>query len=208
MNTPVASYSVKICRGAASCPHAVLTADLSGAFEEIITASGWPEFLAARVHPVRHHHQFRLAVSSCPNGCSQPHITDFALVATAGMEVHRHRCTQCGQCVAACAEDALHLEGRSIRLNESRCLGCEACARVCPTQALRVSSRKYRVLTGGKLGRHPRLAHEVGTASLEEAQEILRRTLDVFMQHYTPRTRLGDIVERLGQERFDALIRP
>jgi len=201
------AHALKVCRGAAQCPHAVLGTDLTAELEGVLIRSGWPEFLAAMTRPIRHHHQFRMAVASCPNGCSQPHIADFGLIAFARIGLEPARCSGCGHCVAICAEKALHLED-GIRLDRSRCLGCAACARVCPEKALRVDQPGYRVLLGGKLGRHPRLAHELGFYELPEALEILGKVLRVFMGHHRSGLRLGDLVEKLGREEFNDLVRP
>lgn len=207
MNTPLAAYSIKVCRGAATCPHAVLGRDLAPDLAGVAEQSGWPAFLAQQVRTLRHHHQFRLAVSSCPNGCSQPHIADFGLIAFARPVPDPGRCTECGQCVATCAENALDLRD-GLRLDPELCLGCAACARVCPTEALRIADTGWRVLLGGKLGRHPRLAHELGVFSLAQSLDILDRTLAVFMANYRPGLRLGEFIETTGRERFDAMVRP
>lgn len=207
MTDQLPAHVVKVCRGAQQCPHAVLARDLSAEVESVVAASGWARFLAETTRPVRHHHQFKVAVASCPNGCSQPHIADFGLIAFARIGLESEACSGCGHCVAVCAEKALCLEG-GIRLDPSRCLGCAKCARVCPEKALRVDGTGYRVLLGGKLGRHPRLAHELGFFSLAESLEILGRVLDVYMKGHRPGLRLGELVERVGREEFDRLVRP
>lgn len=204
---PLAAFTVRTCRGTASCPHAVLAFDPSSEIARVVSNSGWTGFLTARFHPLRHHHQFRIAVAACPNGCSQPHIADFALVATTSVLLDTEGCAGCGTCVAACAEDALCLDD-AIRINRNACLGCAACIRVCPTGALRRSPDGYRVLVGGKLGRHPRLAHEFGVFSLPKALHVLERVLSVLMSHQHGRERLGDVVDRLGKDHFDTLVRP
>ena len=209
MTTPdtLPTHSLKVCRGATGCPHAVIGRDISEEIGAVMARSGWGAFLAAGVKPIRHHHQFRLAVASCPNGCSQPHIADFGLIAFGRVGVDPDACTACGLCVDACAEKALTL-GDSIGINPSRCLGCGACVRVCPTGALRTAETGWRVLLGGKLGRHPRLAHELGVYSLPEAMGILERVLRTLMAQGRPGLRLGDLVERMGRENFDAAVRP
>jgi dissimilatory sulfite reductase (desulfoviridin) alpha/beta subunit len=207
MTDHLPAHTVKVCRGATLCPHAVLGQDLSFELETVLTASGWPRFLAEMNRPIRHHHQFRVAVASCPNGCSQPHIADFGLIAFARIGLEPERCSSCGHCVAVCAEKALHLND-TIRLDQSRCLGCAKCARVCPEKALRTGETGYRVLLGGKLGRHPRLAHELGFFSLPDSLHVLSRVLNVYMNHHRPGLRLGDLIESMGRKNFDSLVRP
>ena len=207
MTDHLPAHTVKVCRGADRCPHAVLGRDLSAELETVLEDSGWPQFLAGMTRPIRHHHQFRVAVASCPNGCSQPHIADFGLIAFARIGLEPERCSGCGHCVAVCEEKALHLDD-SIQLDHSRCLGCAKCARICPEKALRVDKTGYRVLLGGKLGRHPRLAQELGFFSLPDSLHVLGRVLDVYMKHHRPGLRLGELIESMGRERFDGLVRP
>lgn len=159
----------------------------------------------SQTQPIRHHHQFRIAVAACPNGCSQPHIMDFGLIATTHLVLNHEKCSSCGLCVTACVEQALCLTDQ-IHLNESACLGCAACVRACPTQALTTGQTMYRVVLGGKLGRHPRLAHTWGTVSVAQTPQLLHRVLRTFMTHRQGRERLGDVVVRLGQKNFDALL--
>ena len=204
---PLSPCAIKVCRGAASCPRAVTDADPTRDIEAVMARSGWSGFLHSGVGTIRHHHQFRVAVSSCPNGCTQPHIADFALVAFARIGLSPEACTACGQCVAACAEDALDLED-GIRLNPTTCLGCAACARVCPEGALTVTATGWRVLLGGKLGRHPRLAHELGVFDTGDAMTVLEKVLAVLMSQGRAGLRLGDLVTDMGRETFDALVRP
>ncbi len=209
MSTPehLPTYSIKVCRGAAGCPHAVIGTDVSDDIGNVLDRSGWPAFLTSGIKPVRHHHQFRVAVASCPNGCSQPHIADFGLIGRSQVAVSPEDCASCGLCVAACAEKAISLD-EGLRLDQHRCLGCEACVRVCPTGALRTAEKGWRVLLGGKLGRHPRLAHELGCFALPEAMAVLGRVLGTLMSEGRPGLRLGDLIERMGREAFDARIRP
>ena len=201
------AHSVKVCRGASHCPHAVLGHDLIVELETVLAGSGWPGFLAATTSPIRHHHQFRVAVASCPNGSSQPHIADFGLIACARIGLDPEKCSGCGCCAAVCAENAVHLTG-GLRLDRAVCLGCAKCARVCPEKALTIDEKAYRMLLGGKLGRRPRLAHELGLFSLPAALHVLDKTLRVYMKHHRPGLRLGELIESMGRERFDDLVRP
>lgn len=197
--------AIKTCQ--TSCPRAVFTAELSARLEAAVAASGWPDFLLKRYASPRRHHHFRIAAASCANGCVRPHIADFGLISTARLSVHPEKCTACGQCLSVCAEDALKLD-QEICLDTARCLGCAACVRVCSASALEMSGQGYRVLLGGKLGRHPRLAHELGFFSEKDALHILSATLTVLMNRYRAGQRLGDLIRDMGQENFDRLVRP
>lgn len=209
MNTSphLSASTIKICRGVESCPHAGFFTDIRAPLKDVIRRSGWSEFLTERTHLIRHHHQFRVAVAACPNGCSNPHIADFGLLTKARIHHIPQNCSGCGGCVRACSEDALCLTD-TLTLDQSRCLGCTACVRACPEEALTVIDTGYRVLLGGKLGRHPRLAHELGVFTLEQALTILERTLALFMRNYRPGLRLGGLVNLMGLEAFNEAVRP
>jgi len=201
----ISSFVTRLCRGAKSCPHAVIPQDITQDLNAIVEASGWPQFLAQHYRPLRHHHQFRLTVSSCPNGCTQPHIADFALIAHASLTLESDACSQCGECLKKCAEQAISLD--PLFIDSNLCLGCAACT-VCSFGAIRAAQKSYRILLGGKLGRHPRLAHELGRFELPNALIVLHKTLDLFMANHRPGMRLGDLILELGQDNFDKLVRP
>lgn len=199
------TYALKVCRS--TCPHALQADFPVQTWEQVLQNSGWPQFLTSRFKKIRHHHQFKIAVALCPNGCVQPHIADFALIATAPLVLDMDKCHQCGLCVDICREKSLKLEEQLV-LTPQLCLGCMACVRLCPTQALTTSEIKYRVLLGGKLGRHPRLAHELGQFTHDQALVILAKTLKMTREHFQPGQRLGALIDKLGVDKFNSLVQP
>jgi len=59
----------------------------------------------------------------------------------------------------------------------------------------------YRVLVGGKLGRHPRLAQELPHVhSVEGAMDLVGRCLDHYQAHCLKGERFGEILDRTGLE--------
>ncbi len=73
-------------------------------------------------------------------------------------------------------------EGRPL-LEASRCLTCGQCVRVCPTGTLSEGKKGYRILVGGKLGRHPRLGEELPRIyAPDETLGMLDRCLDLYQQ--------------------------
>lgn len=207
-NATLPPHDLQLCRGIQSCPHAVPVPNPQPGLETLVRHSDWPGLLTTTVHPIRQHHRFRIAVAMCPSGCSRPHIADFGLIAAAQIALDPDHCTSCGRCVQACAENALQITADGLRLDARRCLGCRACVRVCPHTALSSINHGFRVVLGGKLGRHPRLAHELGFFSTSQAFDVLGRTLDLLTAHYRPGLRLGQLVLELGQSDFDRQVRP
>jgi dissimilatory sulfite reductase (desulfoviridin) alpha/beta subunit len=106
-------------------------------------------------------------------GAAEPTITD-------------EECTLCEACVEACKEDAVVLDGdKEIPvIDYDRCLRCGQCIKECPTGTIAVGKTGYRVLLGGKLGRHPQLAEELpGLYSEDEVVKILQKCLDFYKKH-------------------------
>ena len=70
---------------------------------------------------------------------------------------------------------------------------------VCEQSALVPVSTGYRVVVGGKLGRHPRLGRELaGVFAPEEALDVLAKALEFMMEHYRYGRNLGTIIEVVG----------
>jgi dissimilatory sulfite reductase (desulfoviridin) alpha/beta subunit len=105
--------------------------------------------------------------------------------------------------VDSCKEKAVILEEGSPSVDPSRCLACGQCVKVCPTGTLREGQKGYRILLGGKLGRHPRLGQELpGVCDREETLRRLGQCLDFYQQCCRQGERLGDILEREGLARL------
>ena len=69
-------------------------------------------FLKEKVNgPLKMHHEFRVSLSDCPNGCSRPQIADFGLLGAEKPSVSEAPCSGCGACVKVCRENAVTLHG-------------------------------------------------------------------------------------------------
>ncbi len=194
------TYHVCVCAGAVGCPRSLLPVEsIADALVQEIDASGFPQHLAGGRQglPILSHHRFQAVVAGCPNACSQPHICDFGVIGLAPPSVSAERCTACGSCVTACREDAIVLgEGRPL-LDLERCLGCGDCVYACQADALQLSPAACRVVAGGKLGRHPRLATDIlADADPEAVTDVLAATLDLLIREGTPGERLGALIAR------------
>ncbi|MBI2877647.1 MAG: 4Fe-4S binding protein [Candidatus Tectomicrobia bacterium] len=193
-------YQVTPCRGKGlGCPFArVETQDLTHLLEERLQASGITAFLLQRTDGLLlPHHRFKVALAGCPNGCSQPQIKDFGLIAQSVPGRGEGTCTRCGLCLEACQERAIILEEEGPVIHQERCVNCGLCAQACPQRAIVTQQEGYRILVGGRLGRHPHLGEELlPLASVEEVLEALERCLNAFMELAEPRERFSDFIVR------------
>jgi len=209
MEEEVKGYQVETCFGPGGCPNRALVAEeLPADLEERLARRDLKTFLKERVKgPLKMHHEFRVSLSDCPNACSRPQIVDLGLVGACIPRVTEEPCTECGACVETCREKAIVMRDGGPAVDDARCLYCGQCIRVCPSGTLEEGGKGYRILVGGKLGRHPRLAQELaGIHEEAEAVNILDRCLDLHQRECREGERFGEILERLGPGATDSLI--
>lgn len=201
-------FTITACRGARGCPHAALQA---GEFETAIQKALAPlgigdrlrQRLGSRLSP---HHILNISISYCPNGCSRPQIADIGLIGAATPLIDADSCTACGACSDSCREDAIcfDTEDKITGIDAARCVRCGACAMVCPAGAITSGEAGFRVLLGGKLGRHPRFAAELPSLVDEKnAPEFLRSIINTALDLMQDKERLGDLINRLGTAPFE-----
>lgn len=202
-------HEVKVCGGAAGC-HLSLIDDraVSGGLASILEDSGLEGRMAGKDgDPALFHHKFRVAVSGCPNACSQPQITDFGVVGQSRPERGKEDCTRCGACVEHCREGAINLMDEGPQFDYDRCVSCGGCIGACPCGAIALQWSGYRLLAGGKLGRHPRLAETLlNVAGLGQLSAALEGAVRLYMEQAREGERFAGLVERLGIERVREIV--
>ncbi len=187
MEREIKGYRIDACFGSGGCPNRTIESDgLFRRIEETLQNADLLDFLKTHVSgPLKFHHEFTVTLADCPNACSQPQIRDIGIIGAAVPGVSDEECTGCGACVAACKETAVRLEddGKTPRIDMGRCLYCGSCAAGCPTGAIMTKDKGYRVLLGGKLGRHPRLGMELsGLFNEDEVVEIVGECLRFYKE--------------------------
>jgi anaerobic sulfite reductase subunit C len=202
MEEEVRGYQVEQCFGANGCPNrAVPHDDLAERLEKLLESKNLKGFLKEKVKgPLKMHHEFRVSVSDCPNACSRPQIVDVGLIGALRPGPGDGACTECGACVEICRENAIVLEdgAGAPAIDLTRCLSCGQCIRVCPAEALQGSEAGYRILVGGKLGRHPKLGRELeGILSLEDTLRVVENCLETYLNHNKAGERFGEVLHRL-----------
>lgn len=173
-------YRFDVCGGEGTCPsraHGQVDDDsmqLAWQIRTLLDAEDPGAFLKQQVNgPLRPHHAFRVSLSACPNACSQPQIKDIGIVAAAVPVLTENACIMCGACENACRESAVFVDvdAESPVVDLERCISCGSCIAVCPTGKIDAGQSGYRVMIGGKLGRHPRLADEL--PGIHDAETVL-----------------------------------
>lgn len=199
MDAQVKGWQLEACFGFQDCPNRALeTQGLVQDLEALLTGKNLREFLQAQIKkPLKLHHEFRVSLSACPNACSRPQIVDLGLIGALTPVLTPEPCSQCAQCVYTCREGAIRLTDTGPELDQESCLKCGDCPKVCPTGTLVAGAAGFRVLLGGKLGRHPQFGRELpGIYPLPEIVPLVDRCLTHFMTHYFPGQRFGDVLKQ------------
>lgn len=195
MNAPI---SIHACRGVTGeCPHALGgTKDLAAGIDGLLAAGGPGSAGTAGQPSAAAHLRFSIGIAACPNACSRPQIMDVGFIRTEYPEMVPDRCTGCGACVTACREGCLSLKDSCIAFASASCVGCGDCRKACPSDAIRAAREGFRVLVGGRLGRHPRLATELpGLYTAAGACERLAACLNALKSARTPGVRLAALLD-------------
>jgi Dissimilatory sulfite reductase (desulfoviridin), alpha and beta subunits len=211
-----AMYTIEICRGEdVECPF--LIAGIKGIRQKMknrLREIGFSKKLISRIDgKILPHQRLKIAIASCPNCCSMPQIKDFGVHVRATVSVDENfECSGCGNCLRACKEGAIRITGMSNRqsengkkvvtINYDRCVHCGLCAEVCPTGTIKTEKKCYRVMIGGKLGRHPRFADDlIDFADESEVLKALDVCVDALLNEKKEK-RFGELVRKIGIEEF------
>jgi dissimilatory sulfite reductase (desulfoviridin) alpha/beta subunit len=212
MEEEVKGFQVETCFGPSGCPNRAITENgMGGRVERLLAGKDLKSFLKEKVKgPLKIHHEFRISISDCPNACSRPQIADIGLIGANRPEVSDSPCTGCGACVESCRENAVILKDiESVpHIDYTKCLSSGKCISACPSGTLRSVETGWRILIGGKLGRHPQLARELnGIFSSDQALLVIEKAIDFYMAHNLAGERFGEVINRTGIEVIEDLLK-
>lgn len=207
MSSEVKGYQVDACFGGSGCPHRAMDSEeLVERIEKIMHEAKLLDFLKARVNgDLKFHHEFRISIADCPNACSQPQIKDVGILGAVTPVLTDTPCNACGACSDVCKEDAIMLtdDGQATSIDPAHCVHCGSCITVCPTGTLTMGRQGYRVMIGGKLGRHPRLAKELpGIVDADGVVKMIGDFLAYYKAHSTHGQRFAQLLGDADIDKF------
>ena len=204
MEKEIKGYEVTTCFGGAGCPNTANSGtQLAKDIEKIIEKEDILSFLKQSVKgDLKFHHEFRVTLCDCPNACSRPQIVDIGIIGVVLPGVFDEACTLCSACLEACDENAITLDEENEKplIDYTQCLMCAKCISVCPTRTIGEKEKGFRVMLGGRLGRHPRLAMEIPELHPhDEVLEIVKKCLKFYKQKSKNGQRFSHILSSVDQ---------
>ena len=147
--------------------------------------------------------KIKFAVTGCPNACAKPQENDLGVMGIRMPAINTEACSGCGTCTFMCPEKAIVLENEKIKILWDKCNLCGACVGTCPSDLITEEWTGYKILVGGKIGRHPKLGTELtDTKSPQEAVAIFRKIINWAKKNTKTGERLGICLDRVGFEKF------
>lgn len=204
MEKEIKGYEVTTCFGGSGCPNTANSGtELAKDIEKNIEREDLLGFLKETVKgDLKFHHEFRVSLSDCPNACSRPQIVDIGIIGSVLPETGDDACTLCGACVEACPENVIALDEENEKpvIEMDQCLMCAKCIKVCPTGTLKEKQKGFRVMLGGRLGRHPRLAMDVpGLRTRDEVLKIVKDCLKFYKKRSQNGQRFSHVLSSVDQ---------
>lgn len=202
MEDEVKGFQVETCFSSSGCPNSLTgIEELSDSLEKLLLKENIKDFLKHRVNgPLKFHHEFRISISGCPNACSRPQIADIGVIGICSPDIIVEQCSLCGECERVCKEDAVSLNSVLPSIDKNKCLLCGQCIKACPEGVMKEGKKGFKVLIGGKLGRHPRLAIEIPeTFTPEETLKKVKEVIRFYKENSIRGERLGEV---LGKKEF------
>jgi dissimilatory sulfite reductase (desulfoviridin) alpha/beta subunit len=146
--------------------------------------------------------KIRIALSGCPNACTSPMLNEIGIIGRVRPVRTPGQCTGCGTCVQYCKERAIHIRNGVCVLDPKKCVQCGVCIHSCPFNIIQPEHRHYRILVGGRRGRHPHIGREMIT--LEDEGQVIS-VVEKIVQWVYRRAWSGRLLsEQMDDLKFDS----
>jgi anaerobic sulfite reductase subunit C len=183
--------AVVACQGNRVCRHGLIDCqELASLIDEKYFGEAVPKKL-------------KIAVTGCPSACMRPQDNDFGVMGTVRPQIFEENCVGCRLCEKACKIGAITVLEDKVSIDTEKCILCGACIAACRKDAMRAEKTGCTIFVGGRAGRQPRQ----GIKLLELADEeqlflILEKTFEYYRKEGLDGERLGELIDRLGIEKY------
>ena len=201
MHREMKGYRVETCFGSNQCPNSIdIDKHLTEKITRLLKSKNILDFLKKNTKgKIKFHQEFKVSISFCPNSCSRPQIADIGLIAAVKPAVNTDNCNNCGACGKICVDNAVIFNKNSDfpMISSDLCMKCGQCIKACKKDGMISTKKGFRVLMGGKLGRHPRLGIELpGIYSSDEALRIIDKSVRLMMSQKNNAKRFSEILTK------------
>jgi len=153
--------------------------------------------------------KLKIAVTGCPSACLKPQDTDFGVMGTTRPEILEENCAGCKLCEKACKMEAIKVLEDKASIDREKCILCGACIAACRKDALRAEKTGCTIFVGGKLGRKPGHGKKLlELADEEQLFSILEKSVGYYRREGLDGERFGDLLDRLGFEKYREEVLP
>jgi dissimilatory sulfite reductase (desulfoviridin) alpha/beta subunit len=94
------------------------------------------------------------------------------------------------------------VRNEAVELLPKLCVGCGLCIKECPQQAIESKGVQFRILAGGKMGRHPKWAQELCVVDGSNVVQVVESFLDKVISLLRPDEHMAALVGRIGLARL------
>lgn len=190
---------IDLCGGVKGCPLTLFNdEEVARVFYRVIQNENLELFMEKALEgPVLFHNKFKMAISGCPNSCSQPQIKDISIVGYHIPKIERGRCVGCKQCVSSCSDRMITVADEP-NIDVEGCIHCGRCIQACPTGSIEMFQKGYRIYMGGRLGRKPHLAKPIADVEdIDELENILRNLIVFYKECVEEKKSFSKVVEEM-----------
>lgn len=150
--------------------------------------------------------KIKIAVSGCPNSCTHTQVNDIGIIGITKVSLDEGGCQGCMTCQDVCREGAFIQSSKGkISLDREKCVNCGLCIDHCAS--IKLDKTFYRILVGGKMGRHPKFAQVLDDCiNIPDVLAKLEQILLVYKKYALTDERMGEMIDRIGFEKFKSMV--
>ena len=147
--------------------------------------------------------KLKIAVTGCPSACVRPQENDFGVMGTVRPKTVEENCVGCKRCEKACKVGAIKVQEDKASIDTEKCILCGACIAACRKDALRAEKIGCTIFVGGKARRQPMQGIKLlELADEEQLFSVLEKTFEYYRREGLDGERLGELIERLGIDKY------